>query len=72
MFWRGLTIGQNDMDSAQHKVSFNLLLSRTRPGCVVTFRDSVGTLKEEKPYVHRFPYCEHMCYAQNRGMSVWP
>jgi len=27
---------------------------------------------EEKPHVHRFPYCEHMCYAQNRRMSVWP
>ena len=33
---------------------------------------AVETLREEKPNVHRFPYCEHTCYAQNRRMSVWP
>jgi hypothetical protein len=30
-----------------------------------------GTLREEKPYVHRLPYCEHTCYAQNGRTSVW-
>src|SRR6266480_2078255 len=33
---------------------------------------AVGTLRDEKPYVHKRPHCEHTCYAQNRRMSVWP
>src|SRR6266568_1882431 len=40
-----------------------------------TLRTPVGTLREEEsyvPYVHRLPYCEHTCYAQNGRMSVWP
>ena len=37
-----------------------------------TIPPAVGTLREEKLNVHRFPYCEHTCYAQNRRMSVWP
>jgi hypothetical protein len=27
----------------------------------LTIPPAVGTLREEKPYVHRLPYCEHTC-----------
>jgi hypothetical protein len=46
------------------------MINESAAGQLLSNYSAVGTLREEKPYVHRVPYCEHTCYAQNRRMSV--